>query len=853
MSPRWDSLRPPGRFSASRRPLAWALAILGPALVTLGVEVRFEPVALLPSVLFAAVVVGAALLGGLRPGVVGSILSSVGIWYAVMPPKDAFTVRSVGEGIEELVALALFVTIAIAASAFVGRLERALDQAHAARLRVAFIAEASELLASSLELDTTFRRLARLGVDALAEWGTVDLLDEETGEIRRVAVAHRDRAREHELDRLAEYRPFLTLRGDLVARVAAGEVVAGVVDDDTFVPEAARDDTGVTILRGLAPRSYLLVPLVQAGAVVGAMTFVRGSSQPPFAAGDVELARELARRAEIAVDNARLYQREHEANERLVLLGEASRVLASTLDVEQAFRRMAAVLVPAMADICYLDLLDEDRVSRYAWVLDGHPEAERLERWPPELSGANPISSVLRTGETVVIADITEDVLRRAARDPAHFELVSRMGFRTCIVVPLVTRGQVVGALSVFRTGDARAFSRADLGVVEVLARRVAMAVENGRLFVRQRELNETLQRSLLPPALPEHPGVAAAARYLPAGAAMDVGGDWYDVFAVRGGTLAVALGDVAGHGAHAASVMGQLRNALRAYLVEDGDPARALARLDALLTSLEPGEMATVSCAVLDTEHGTLDVSSAGHLPPLLVDARGGARRVDHHRGLPLGTGAAAEYRTTRFHMEPGEMLLLYTDGLVEDRRRALDVSLDHLLGIATELSTRALSPARFCDELVACLLGNESPDDDVAVLAVQLCALGRELVLRVPADPAAMAPLRRTLRRWLRSVAGVGEAEMPRIVAAAGEACANAVEHAGRVASDRFTLVARTDADRIEISVRDAGRWRPSRGTNRGHGLVLMRALADDVDVVTGSEGTEVVLRWAREPVLR
>jgi serine phosphatase RsbU (regulator of sigma subunit)/anti-sigma regulatory factor (Ser/Thr protein kinase) len=852
MSPRWDSLRPPGRFSASRRPLAWALAILGPALVTLGVVTSFGPVAVLPSVLFAAVVVGAALLGGLRPGVVASVLSSVGIWYAVLPPGNTFTVDGPGQATDEVLALALFVVIAIAAAAFFERLEHALDQAHVARSRVAFLAEASEVLASSLELDTTFRRLARLGVDALAEWGTVDLLDEETGEIRRVAVAHRDRAREQELDRLAEYRPFLALRADLVDRVVAGEVVAGVVDD-AFVPETARDDAGVTILRGLAPRSYLLVPLVQGGAVVGAMTFVRGSSQPRFALTDVELARELARRAEIAVDNARLYEREREANERLVLLGEASRVLASTLDVEQAFRRMAAVLVPDMADVCYLDLLEEDRVSRYASVADGHPEAELLERWPPELSGADPISSVLRTGETVVIADIGEDLLRRAAREPAHFELAVRVGFRSCIAGPLVTRGQVVGALTVFRTGEGRAFRRADVGVVEVLARRVAMAVENARLFDRQRELAETLQRSLLPRALPEHPGIAAAARYLPAGAAMDVGGDWYDVFAVRGGTLAVALGDVAGHGAHAASVMGQLRNALRAYLVEDGDPARALARLDALLTSLEPGEMATVTCAVIDTEHATLDVSSAGHLPPLLVDARGGARRVDHHRGLPLGTGAAAEYRTTRFHMEPGELLLLYTDGLVEDRRRALDVSLEHLLGVVTELSTQALSPARFCDALVACLLGNESPDDDVAVLAVQLCALGPELVVRVPADPAVMAPLRRTLRRWLRSVAGVGDAAMPRIVAAVGEACANAVEHGGRAPSDRFTLIARTDGDAVEICVRDSGRWRPARGTNGGHGLVLMRALADGVDLVTGGDGTEIVLRWEREPVPR
>jgi serine phosphatase RsbU (regulator of sigma subunit) len=828
---------------------AWVLAVGGSALVTFGVVAQIAPFRYLPSGVFLVVVIGAAALGGLRPGLVASVLSSLGIWYAVLPPKNSFGVQSLGEGFEELAALAFFLVTALAASAFVERLERALDDAQEARLRVDFLARASEVLGSSLDVDATLRRLARLSVDVLAEWGTVALVDEEG--VRRVAVAHRHPSRQHELEAVpADAAPMFP--PELVERVAHGETVVGEFDDDSLRASAS-DGRTLQLLRSLAPRSFLVAPLRSGTGVIGALSFARGRDLPPFVAADTELADELARRASVAIENARLYQSRDRATERLALLNEASRALASTLDIATAFRRMGEALVPDLADLCYLDLVEEEGTRRLVVANPALGDATSLERWPPDPRGRNPIAEVIARGEPTVLVELTEEVLARVARDDDHLEMIRRLGIHSVIIVPLVTQGHVVGALSLLRAAEGARYAPADLSVVEVLGRRVSMAVENGRLFAGQRELAETLQRSLLPPVLPSVPGVAVAVRYLPAGAAMDVGGDWYDAFTVRAGLLAFALGDVAGHGAHSASVMGQLRNALRAYMIEDPDPARVLARLDALLAALEPDEMATLTCGTLDPERGELRLSSAGHLQPLLVDRDGRGSRLDQERGVPLGTGAPVHYRTTTIRLRPGDTFVLFTDGLVEDRRRPLDVGLERLVDVA---STREHpgDPAALCDALVDGMLGGTNGEDDVAVLAVRLEELGAHLYLDVPADPSVLASTRRTLRRWLHGV-GVGEVETTKVLAAVGEACANAIEHGSngayptRASMPSFVLEGMVDDDGLCVHVRDRGRWRAPRGGNRGRGLLLMHALSDDVVVDTDEVGTDVTLRWRHQ----
>jgi anti-sigma regulatory factor (Ser/Thr protein kinase) len=299
---------------------------------------------------------------------------------------------------------------------------------------------------------------------------------------------------------------------------------------------------------------------------------------------------------------------------------------------------------------------------------------------------------------------------------------------------------------------------------------------------------------------------------------------------------------------------MGQLRNALRAYMLEDPEPARVLTRLDALLAALEPDEMATVTCGTLDPERGELRLSSAGHLQPLLVERDGHARRLDQDRGVPLGTGAPVHYGTTTIRLRPGETFVLFTDGLVEDRRRPLDAGLERLVDVASSTRGAAGETAALCDALVEGMLGGTNGEDDVAVLAVRLEELGSHLYLEVPADPSVLASTRRTLRRWLDGL-GIGEVETTKVLAAVGEACANAIEHGSngaypvRASVPAFVLEGIVDDEGVCLHVRDHGRWRAPRGGNRGRGLLLMHALSDDVVVDTDDTGTDVTLRWRHE----
>ena len=259
------------------------------------------------------------------------------------------------------------------------------------------------------------------------------------------------------------------------------------------------------------------------------------------------------------------------------------------------------------------------------------------------------------------------------------------------------------------------------LAGVELLDQMAAVALEKARLFEREQLIAETLQRSLLADRLPSFPGANLAARYLPGGDGSDVGGDWYDAMLVPGG-FAVTVGDVTGKGIHAAAVMGQLRTALRAYALEGHGPAEVVTALDQLLGGLDGTRMATTVYGVFDHDWRQLTFACAGHPPPLLVDPTGTARYLEGALSLPLGVdpyrdrGAAATVA-----IPPGSTLLLYTDGLVEQRTRPLDEGLDRLRDVAAAAPREV---EQFCDSVLAAMLPGGEPDD-VAVLAVQVGAL--------------------------------------------------------------------------------------------------------------------------------
>jgi anti-sigma regulatory factor (Ser/Thr protein kinase) len=290
--------------------------------------------------------------------------------------------------------------------------------------------------------------------------------------------------------------------------------------------------------------------------------------------------------------------------------------------------------------------------------------------------------------------------------------------------------------------------------------------------------------------------------------------------------------------------VMGQLRNALRAYALDGHPPALVLERLHTMLRTLERREMATLAYMVLDPIALSFTLASAGHPPPLVLSLEGRVCLIEEGRGPPLGAVADANYKETSGVVAPGATLLLYTDGLVERRDMWLDEGMERL-AVEAEAAAGA-TPDALLERLLGALVPAGGAQDDVAALAVQLTpVMADRLALRLPADPPVLSSLRRTLRRWLVAL-GASEMETYDVLVAVTEAAANAVEHAYGPGDASFDVEAvMSEEGEVCVTVRDEGRWRPPRGHNRGRGTLLMQELMDHFEVATGDDGTEVRMR--------
>jgi serine phosphatase RsbU (regulator of sigma subunit)/anti-sigma regulatory factor (Ser/Thr protein kinase) len=407
------------------------------------------------------------------------------------------------------------------------------------------------------------------------------------------------------------------------------------------------------------------------------------------------------------------------------------------------------------------------------------------------------------------------------------------------MTAPLVVRGHVLGVLHVgFRTP--RLPSEDDRNLFSTLARQCSQALDRARLYESEHRAAETLQLSLLPGRLPEVDGVRLAARYLPAGAGAQVGGDWYDAIRVDG-WLGLVVGDVEGRGIAAASKMGQLRTALRAYALKETHPGVVLESLNRFVHGLGSPHFATIACIVLDPATGEIRMANAGHPPPLVVDPDGRARYLDVPLSPPIGAVADARYPERSEHLVAGATLVLYTDGLVERRSVTLTDGLRRLQDVAR----RSLGePRTMLDRVLEELAGGDR-GDDVALLAVARSTRPTALVRHLQTDPHVLAALRRDIRWWLRG-AGASEEEIQAVVVASGEAVTNALEHPIEPSDDVIDLRGEVGEGVVSLVVRDRGTWRePVERRDRGRGLLLMRAFMDSVEVVPGAPGTEVRMR--------
>jgi anti-sigma regulatory factor (Ser/Thr protein kinase) len=375
---------------------------------------------------------------------------------------------------------------------------------------------------------------------------------------------------------------------------------------------------------------------------------------------------------------------------------------------------------------------------------------------------------------------------------------------------------------------------------VQLPAAGAAPAIERARLFAElehEHAVSMVLQRSLLPKRLAEVVGVRVAARYLPA--REEVGGDWYDVIELPRGRVGVAIGDVVGHGIAAAALMGRLRTALHSYAIEGHGPGRTLELVDRFVQSLNESAMATAAYAVFDTYTSELQYATAGHLPPLVISGSE-TRVLEVTPAPPLGAFPYGRCPEHELSLGSGEMLLLYTDGLVERRGIALTTGIETLAGAVKDATT----PDDACELAVARLVPPEGLRDDVAMVALQNAAVPAELDVTLPAEPKTLAQVRRILRRWLNE-RGADEGDVAEVTIAVSEACANAIEHAYSPSPATFDLHGRADDGELTLTVRDRGHWRPPRGQNRGRGLSIIVAAMDDVQIDRTSEGTEVVMR--------
>jgi PAS domain S-box-containing protein len=386
---------------------------------------------------------------------------------------------------------------------------------------------------------------------------------------------------------------------------------------------------------------------------------------------------------------------------------------------------------------------------------------------------------------------------------------------------------------------EKRPFTPEDHTLLTLVAGRLGQGLHRVYQLDEQRETAVALQHAMLgPTTLPE----GFAVRYHPASQPLQVGGDWYDVVDLGDGRVALTVGDCVGHGLAAATVMGQLRSACRALLLEEPSPSAALAGLDRFAAHLPGARCTTAFCAVLTADTGELVYSSAGHPPPIMVHADGTTVMLEGGHRLPLGHWRAASRPEARVTMPSRATLLLYTDGLVERRGSSIDDGIGRAADLVQDGRSAALDEV--ADQLMSRLEPAGGYPDDVAMLLYRQPA---PLAMRFAADATQLAPSRAALRGWLNQ-AGLGPDQIHNVLIATGEAVANAIEHGHRDrAEGTVSLRATALVDRLQVTVTDNGSWKTPRkvaGTNRGRGMVLMRGLMEDFTIDSGDAGTTVHL---------
>ena len=467
-------------------------------------------------------------------------------------------------------------------------------------------------------------------------------------------------------------------------------------------------------------RTLVLLPLVSSGRALGAIS-LSFPGRRVFTSAEREFLRLLADTCAQAMDRIQARQEAEERAYKLRFLTEASAELSSSLDYHTTLSNVARLGVPEFADWCSVSLLEDGELRTLAVV---HVDPEKVayaqelrRRFPPDPDALHGEWSVIRTGQSELIPEITDEILAAAAQDPEQLRIARELNLRSTVSVPLSAHGKVLGVMTWVSANESRLFSEADLAFVEDLAQRAAVAIDNAELHSQTREAAVRLQRAVLPDRLRAVPGWRLASFYSPSGRT-EVGGDFYDVLPVDGG-VAFFVGDVMGRGVAAAAAMAQMRAAVRSYVALDPAPERVVDNLDTMFEKYEYSQLVTLVYVLADDTRGELRIVNAGHPPPVLLRADGEVEALSEPVTPPLGLGLGrADRQGFSVPFGRSDTLLLYTDGLIERRVEDIDVGQKRLATACEILAREDLHEA--LAELAESVR-DHTREDDVAALAAR------------------------------------------------------------------------------------------------------------------------------------
>jgi PAS domain S-box-containing protein len=616
-----------------------------------------------------------------------------------------------------------------------------------------FLADASEALASSLEVDRTFVAVANLAVRAFADACTIHVRDR-AGVPQLVAEAHAEAAQRAGFS--------ASVGADSPEWRTIAETIA--TSQPLYVPRVAGGPWA-----SLGARSVMVVPLVARDTTLGALTLIAASGARSFAPDDLRLAKLLAKRVAVAIDNARLYGDERRLARMREVVARASEALGGSLDLDALLERFTALMVAE---------LGEEATIR---LVDGVSVTYRRSALPADA----PLLRVTLRQHDVEIGTLE---LRRA--DPLDDD---------------------------------------EIALVEELAARAAVAIENAQLYQREHRVAMTLQRAMLPAVLPAVEGLAFDAVYHPGATEAEIGGDWYDAIALPDGRVVVSIGDVTGRGLTAAVIMGRMRQAIDTLATYESDPVRLLDAADNVLRRAHPDAIVTALVGVVDPARSTLGYATAGHPMPFVRTPDGTIRQLPG-RGLPLGLRDGRQPPTTTFALPPAALVVFFTDGLIESTRDIAEGERRVVEALRDGAVAGAADPAA---ALVARVLAGGARDD-VAVLTLRnrdAAPSAEDWSLRWRFDPADRRRAYDVRETLIETLSTCGAAvDVPAAQLVFGELLSNAMRHAP---GDVDVVLTWDDPATPVLHVVDQGPGYtfsgnlPPEDAESGRGLYLVRQL--------------------------